>query len=81
MQIEEADVYRPYRGSRTKEVLNFFSLFFLTEQGLEFHLWNCCWRISCTQTQYTRETLITAKTVGAEICLETGISLMLGPSL
>lgn len=31
--------------------------------------------------QCTRETLITAKRVGAEICLETGISLMLGPSL
>lgn len=31
--------------------------------------------------QYTRDTLITAKTVGAEICLEPGISLMLGPSL
>lgn len=31
--------------------------------------------------QCTRETLITAKRVGAEICLETGISLRLGPSL
>lgn len=31
--------------------------------------------------QDTRETQITAKTGGAEICLETGISLTLGPSL
>lgn len=31
--------------------------------------------------KYSRETQITAKRVGAEICLETGISLMLGPSL
>lgn len=38
MQIEEADVYRPSRGSRTKETPNFFSLiFFPTEQGLECH--------------------------------------------